>query len=199
MWRVENGRVSRKQPTSERAPVCGADWGNQEHRERAVTCPVRDLSWCLFFRFPRGWCFVEDSWLLSSSESLGRAYPEEWAYPEWCRREHLAATLNVTRVAIIFLTLGHICCPVGWCFFLPVHDVFSVLGTLSNLLVFGKPEVIGLGPDSLQNWNGSIGLGHWKMPGCDKITCPQNGSVHSPRAVFILIHKIISHSNWSFY
>lgn len=147
MWRVENGRVNRKQLTSEWAP----DRVNQERQEREVTCPVRDLSWCLFFRFPRGWWFVEDSWLLSSSENSGRAYPEG------CRREHLAATLNVTCVAIIFLTLGHICCPVGWCFFLPVRDVFSVLGTLSTLLVFGKPEVIGLGPDSLQNWNGSIG------------------------------------------
>ena len=119
--------------------------------------------------FLEGWWFVEYSWLLSSGESSGRAYTKGWTYPGGCRREHLGATLNVTHVAIIFLTLCHICCPVGWCLFLPVHDVFSVLGTLNTLLVFSKPEVIGLGPDSLQNWNGSIGLRHWKMPGCDRV------------------------------
>ena len=67
-------------------------------------------------------------------------------------------TLNVTYVPITFLTLGHIYCPVGWWFLLPVHDVFSILGAPGTLLVFGKPEVIGLGLDPLQNWSGSICL-----------------------------------------
>lgn len=77
--------------------------------------------------------------------------------PRVVQKEHLAATLNVTTMSPSFSLLAtSVVLWVGVS--LPVHDVFSVLGTLSNLLVFGKPEVIGLTP--CRTGDGSIGLGH---------------------------------------